>query len=290
MDLAFKGNSGCTIEIVPMGDRTCVRKWTHDPQYAPRLRLQAEKQKRMRIKNTLEFIRIPEVISGAHTPDSYAFDMEHFRCDDVINFFEKATQLDIDLVVDHLIQFIDCNIVDSSEVEITRATLIKKYEEVREKVELNSMLTSFIKTEITPRIGEIIMKLSEVFMLPIGNCHGDLTFSNVLITKDTKHVVLVDWLDSFLETPLQDIVKLRQDTKYHWSFNLYTRHFDKTKIMIIMEYVDKKVDAHFRKYQFYEKYYLLFQLLNFLRILPYAKDAIILKYLEKTMSCMVKEI
>ncbi len=31
---------------------------------------------------------------------------------------------------------------------------------------------------------------------------------------------MIDFLDSFIETPLMDIVKLRQDTKYNWSYLL----------------------------------------------------------------------
>lgn len=72
--------------------------------------------------------------------------------------------------------------------------------------------------------------------LPIGACHGDFTLSNVLVltplsgdglplspraqTKDTFRIALIDFLDSFVESPLADMAKLCQDLKYGWTLRL----------------------------------------------------------------------
>ena len=49
-------------------------------------------------------------------------------------------------------------------------------------------------------------------LIPVGTCHGDLTFSNILFNGNNYY--LIDFLDSFIESPLLDIVKLRQDTAW----------------------------------------------------------------------------
>jgi hypothetical protein len=66
-----------------------------------------------------------------------------------------------------------------------------------------------------------------------------------------------------------DIVKLRQDTKHGWSAFIYERDFDRTKIDLSLEYLDRKIVKQFKDYSFYS-YYGLFEFINLLRIFPYA--------------------
>ena len=40
--------------------------------------------------------------------------------------------------------------------------------------------------------------------LPEGFCHGDLTLSNLLFNNDD--IVIIDFLDTFLDSTIQDIV------------------------------------------------------------------------------------
>lgn len=51
--------------------------------------------------------------------------------------------------------------------------------------------------------------------IPVGDCHGDLTITNCMIDVDGRLVIL-DFLDTFYETPLQDIASLLQETWAEW--------------------------------------------------------------------------
>ena len=51
-----------------------------------------------------------------------------------------------------------------------------------------------------------------------GLCHGDLTFSNILFTNDS--LCFLDFLDSYIESYIIDIVKLKQDLYYNWNLHL----------------------------------------------------------------------
>jgi hypothetical protein len=64
---------------------------------------------------------------------------------------------------------------------------------------------------------------SETLLFPAGDCHGDLTLSNVILSH-SKGLLLIDFLDSFLESPLQDAAKIRQDLVYGWSFRKLDSH------------------------------------------------------------------
>ena len=105
--------------------------------------------------------------------------------------------------------------------------------------------------------------------IPIGVCHGDLTFSNILFTD--SGMCLIDFLDSFIETPLQDVVKLRQDTLYNWSTLMTRQSYNETHVKMILDYIDDSIYNHFKTYDFY-KYYDMLQYINILRILPYVKE------------------
>ena len=112
-----------------------------------------------------------------------------------------------------------------------------------------------------------------------GKCHGDFTLSNMLFSKNGE-IVTFDLLDSFIESPIIDLVKLRQDTKYHWSLFIENNQLaNKVKIKQVLAYIDYKIMQTFANdicLKNWEKYLTVF---NFARILPYAKDNRDINYL-----------
>ena len=144
-------------------------------------------------------------------------------------------------------------------------------------------------------IKEILAKAGEWFhsinslQIPVGLCHGDLTFSNVLFNGNNYY--LIDFLDSFVETPLQDIVKIRQDTRYYWSQLMYTKQYDAVRLRIVCDKIDSEIDSYFRgKYQWYADNYKTVQLMNILRILPYTHEERVVTYLKNILKELLHEI
>ena len=88
---------------------------------------------------------------------------------------------------------------------------------------------------------------------------------NILFTSNKYY--FIDYLDSFIETPIQDIVKLRQDTKYIWSTMMYKKKYDIVRLNMIFKYIDDKINDHFSNNEFYYRNYDRLQLMNILRIL-----------------------
>ena len=109
-----------------------------------------------------------------------------------------------------------------------------------------------------------------------GKAHGDMTFSNMIFSND---IYLIDFLDSYIESPMMDLVKLRQDTHLQWSFKMYDKPYDKTKVQIALSYID---DWLVSKYDF--RHYNILQAINLIRIVPYTKSESISKFLHTNIN------
>jgi hypothetical protein len=118
----------------------------------------------------------------------------------------------------------------------------------------------------------------------MGYCHGDLTFSNMLFYNN--EVALIDFLDTFLDSPLQDIVKVRQDTHYFWSLYLLGNMEHRVRLQQVFTYIDRQFTATFSDEEYYKKYYVPFQILNLMRIVPYATDKVIIDMLLKEINLL----
>ncbi|MEI6194099.1 MAG: hypothetical protein WCS42_07195, partial [Verrucomicrobiota bacterium] len=70
-----------------------------------------------------------------------------------------------------------------------------------------------------------------------------------------------------------DIVKLRQDTCFGWSLQLYQADFNQAKIQIALRYLDQHIQGAFQPDDWCGRHYELFQLVNLMRVLPYCREA-----------------
>lgn len=126
-----------------------------------------------------------------------------------------------------------------------------------------------------------------------GNYHGDFTLTNLLIFNDGSKLSIdaIDFLDCFIHSPIMDFVKVRQDTKSFWTFHLLKNHnFDTNKVCIALSHIDNKIKRIIDNDPILTEYYLPFQILNLIRILPYNKDIEIDRYLRKEIEMLYKEL
>lgn len=286
MKLEVKGHSGCQIDIVPESDGLYVYKSTADPKYLKRLALQAEKQQKAS-QTKYQHIRIPEIVSLEQTGTETIVKMPYIYSKNFIEFFEQAGFEQIDYLINALTYFIDDEIAHSPVQKVPALKFHDKMDEIRMKCSKNRLFDDDAETdELLDKSEQVFKSLPEYMEIPIGTCHGDLTFSNILFNGNNYY--LIDFLDNFIETPLQDICKLRQDTAYRWSQLMYTKRFDAVRLHIICDKIDKTIDEHFSgKYKWYNQYYHIMQLMNILRIFPYAKEQRVVDYLKKVISSLL---
>ena len=234
-----------------------------------RLCLQGKKQKNDECFT--ESIVNPFIYDIERTDEEASILMSYIYAKNFIDYFESASPHDIDNFIDNFIKYIQ-NEFDKCEIKsISKNVFIEKFNSIVKNCEKNELLKGNMRIKsILNDCEKAFNNMEESIEMPIGVCHGDLTFSNILFTSNNYY--FIDYLDSFIETPLQDIVKLRQDTKYFWSTMMYKKKYDIVRLNMIFKYIDDKINDHFSNNEYYYRNYDRLQLMNILRILPYVKE------------------
>lgn len=281
MLIEVKGNSGCSINIVEHDNKLTVHKSTFDSNYVQRLVTQANKQKNAVLTSNIE---VPKIHSVSISDSSATIVMDYIHAKNFVDFIEQSPISAIDDFTKSIIAYIE-NEIKSSHEETVRSNV---FTDKIDSIEHNSKKNSFI----TNKTFGLLKEASKVFKqhgditLPVGICHGDLTLSNILFSSNKYY--LIDFLDSFIETPMQDIVKLRQDTSLLWSLQMYDKSYDKIRVKTVLDYIDEAINDHFSATcEYYKSSYDYIQLINILRIVPYAKSQTVAGYLENTLTSLL---
>ena len=278
MEIEIKGHSGCEIDVVNENGTLVLHKSTNDSGYFNRLVNQIIKQDDF-VKTNQSDLKAPKVFGIKKEPNKITATMEYIYSQSFVDFFEYSGVDKIDSFVNSIITFIESELDNSTMTMIDNSIVKNKYGDVKSKIDEN---ISYRKGEISLLLNKAdVFFKREYYEIPIGLCHGDFTFSNILFSGGIYYAI--DFLDSFIESPLIDIVKIRQDSKYGWSYLMYNDRYDESRSYITLKYIDDKIDNYFSKYKFYCEYYKSFQILNILRILQYAKRNDVIDYLVRTL-------
>lgn len=282
MEIEVKGHSGCSIDIRRLGHQIFVFKTTKDPNYLQRLACQARKQQAA-VNMENYHIRVPEIYDVLQTDAETTIKMQYIYSKSFIEFLEQAGFEQVDYFINALKQFVEYEIKKSKMQLVPASIFQSKFSTVKSKMASNPLVKDNIRLKhLLEQCQSIFDKMHDM-EIPVGLCHGDLTFSNILFNGNNYY--LIDFLDSFVETPLQDIVKIRQDTLYRWSQQMYQKPFDVVRLKIICNKMDSEIDSYFsHRYEWYRQNYHIMQLMNIVRILPYAIDTSIVEYLTDIIS------
>ena len=252
--MLVKGHSGFEIQLI---DASTIRKSARGPQ-AARLRQQIDKQILFHKEARFDRIVTPAILRTEGDEKAFHADMEFIAGEDFIEFLSEAGRRELDDFLALIIDFIQKNLAACRESDVAGP--------------LEQKLVDLAGRGVPAHyIQAVRQRCSGPILVPVGPCHGDLTLSNMLFKGDRLY--LIDFLDGFVESPLQDIAKLRQDTSFAWSLHLYQAEFDATKIRLTLAYLDRGIEAAFADQDWYQRHYELFQLMNFMRILPYCREA-----------------
>ena len=155
---------------------------------------------------------------------------------------------------------------------------------------INSIEKAHLSDCICKAVGLAIIYAKKIcekeLYIPILNCHGDLTLSNMIITNNTLYVF--DFLDSFIESPLQDAAKLIQDMRFGWSFRKQNGSI-KLKGQLFCETAYPNIIETFKK--MYPNEMDLLEVITILRIAPYInqQDHLTHKWFNDTIESILGE-
>lgn len=178
-------------------------------------------------------------------------------------FFNQATKYDLDLLIEKLDGYFSETIIGDIKIPI-------------------SILEDKIKSLPEGQFLLPILSNKKEIKIKVGNCHGDMTLSNMIFSND---FYLIDFLDSYIESPTMDLIKLRQDTHLYWSLNMIDIPKDLTKIKLGLKYIDNWIQDNFK----IEEYELL-QVINLLRIYPYTTDNDIKMWLQYNINKLCERL
>lgn len=276
-------HSGCLLTTEDDGGLSIVKKIAHDDASSHRLLQQINKQQQHRelLDGAVCFFDVPEILEQGNENNLAYFTMPYIAGPDCANLLKSASKPLLDEIFEGVKSLIEFYISQSTTISISKQVLIDKVISIKAKPDLISQIKGYVSECV-----------EEQLTLPIGYCHGDLAFANILFKSEEHKFYLIDFLDTFIESPLQDIVKIRQDTRHKWVMRLLrskgTVIPDENQMLINLGYVDGLVQDYFLKYEWYSKYYKVFQVINLARILPYTTNDDVQSYLQQELEMLME--
>ena len=264
----IEGRSGCKIEFIK-GHMPLIRKYSKNIDYNLRLLYQIQKQEKCYQVNQSDRIFTPSVLSHNYTVDGLCFfDMEYING---LKFSTFLNDLCIDELAKHInyiLEFVEHNRRMLTSKLLDKKLFIDKLSSINDVLVKNGVAYKSIVHETI----DSLYRFNYDIPFPVSDCHGDLTFSNMLFKNDS--IYIFDFLDSFIDSYLIDIVKLRQDTSFMWSILIDSNLdvFNSLKLKQIMNYFDRIIDEKYKNDIFYNSWYSCLQKYNLLRILPYVEN------------------
>lgn len=245
----FVGNSGSNLKLVRIDHINYVKKISPSKKYNQRLKNQMIKQSNFESK----IIKVPLVKDfGFNEEGLFYFIMEYIngiKFSDYISYnsFEDSKKI-FKKILDYIFSNIDAKKDYSSEI--------------RDKISSLSLLVNF-----PPKIKRIVSKF-KFNNLCSGYCHGDLTFENIMIYKN--EIYFIDFLDSFIDSPLIDISKIKQEIILNWS----NRNDDNNFLSLLKKYhlnkiLEKKISNNLKNSTIDIEFLTM---ITILRILPYVSN------------------
>lgn len=241
------GLSGSKLKIRPGG---VIRKYSPGTHFEDRFELQVKKQLDFVEKNKTKMV----------TPKIYEyskeyFDMEYIPGESYKDFFSKCNKQDLDNLANTYINYFKNKLekVESYTDSEVRKLLVYKLIGVRSKSTHREYINYIIEK----------VNKANYHSIPKTDCHGDFSVSNMIFFKGT--VCCIDFLDSYIDTVIVDMVKLKQDLHYKWILDINKSNL---RIRQSFNYLWNKIYSEFKEYYNLE-FTDIITILNWLRIEPY---------------------
>jgi hypothetical protein len=263
--MRLPGHSGCSFTF--NDEQGLVVKSTKGSNYpTDRFERQINKQKKFCEEHIGEHLHKAPHVFGTYIEDGHiSATMELVDGLDPIEFLLNASGTQLLEFFTIVTELINNYLNQSQYEEVSLEILMDKFESVCDNIDETdkTLLTALWVEKYMPQgINHL--------MIPVGPCHGDLTLSNMIIRQD--NIVVFDFIETYLDSPLQDIVKLRQDTEFGWTLHRYPNSLTNKEVANVFSRLHAFDNYLQLVYPMDQWYYETFQFLNLVRILPYCKD------------------
>lgn len=280
--LQIEGRSGCELKIIQRDGGIFVRKYSSNELYNERLVKQQEKQASFNHPTLVQFgFSTPEVFQTGNEDNLFWFEMNYVGGEKYSNYLQRINKTEIDQLINRFIKYFEFQFAKAETIDAPVLIIQDKIKSLETAVNNNAEINVVLREKLLSYLQKNIPSQT----IGIGQCHGDLTLSNMLFFNN-GHIVTFDLLDSFIESPVIDFVKLRQDTRYSWSIFIEDIETN-TRLKQVLRYMDNALVEYAQSksdLMNWEHYLTVF---NFARILPYAKDLRDLHFIENKLNNLI---
>lgn len=252
MEVVLHGKSGCNIEIVNKKFNFYLKKTSKNVNENPRHVARAQKQIDFYQNNQYRAIKTPQITKlyeGDSKKLSY-MEMKYIVGKDSLSFLKEADIESVDFFIKNLIHYLNIGFTSTTE------DLSSFFPSLKGK--LNQ-----VSTFNFPRKKQILDKLNQIPTSPFlqGKCHGDLTLTNMIHTKSS--IFIFDFLDMYLDSPIFDLLSLRQDTHHLWSCFIYNDY--NCRVVELLKHIDDHLTQEYKEI-IENDWYNYLSLLNYVRM------------------------
>jgi len=284
-ELKMEGRSGCELIVEQFNGKAQIRKFSNSLGYNKRLVKQAEKQSAFYENSVSNIFTTAKVFDIYNSSDELAwFTMPYLFAEKYSNYLDRIDFNELKRIVGYLINYFENGFNISQISPINTEVIFEKIKEVKFNTDKNPVVDKNLFDDVFIYLNDKIPDDP----IPLGSCHGDFTFSNILFGD--HQIYLLDFLDSFIESPLIDIVKLRQDTCYKWSIMLEAdmpKH-KSNKLTQIFNYIDKQVAQYCNNELGMNTWYTYLQAFNLIRIVPYLTNKNEVSFIKNSLTDLLK--
>lgn len=282
--LQMEGRSGCRLELIKgTGGRYLVKKYAGHPGYNHRLLLQYEKQARFSADNAFHAPSLYDKGLDIDTGLAW-FTMDYIHGEKYSDYLSGIGKPELQRLTTMFLAYFD-NLESRSRmtpppVEAIHQKIATWYASLEGRRDLDLALIHKIKGFLETQI--------PMTKIPLGPCHGDFTLSNMLFDL-RERIFLLDFLDSFIESPLIDLVKLRQDSCYYWSLLIEADcpGYKANRVMQAAAYLDHHLAQYIAARPAFAIWYPYLEVFNLARILPYVSQPAEVRFLENHLETLI---
>jgi hypothetical protein len=250
-------------------------------QDGSRLLKQIEKQIYFSSKcrtGTLQSVSAPEIYginlpAADNSTGSIDVDMEYIPFNDARYIMLEKDRATNEWMIESAIELVDYNFSMSHTAPL--GELLPEFESkaagIKSAMKKTSMVSETERLLFERQVDNLLAhyRKKKDEEVPVGFCHGDLTLANMLIDPENRELCVFDFLDCFVESPLQDIAKLLQDVRHQWFLTQTVVSEERRARMVsLLSMYYEKVKASYCDYAFWDMV-PLFEFFCLARILPY---------------------
>lgn len=241
------GKSGAAVKLVKESGRLYVRKYLKNTD---RDKISIEKQ-----ASFSGVLTTPRVLAQ----NSDYFDQEYVHGATGENIYKYISPAEIKRLTLTIDKYLFALLEQQKIVAFPKHKYLEKIQSL-ERYCLSGITKKALKV-----CNDLVLQVDKTM---VGPCHGDLTFSNIIINDK---IYVIDFLGTFDDGILKDISKLNQELLFGWSCR-YFKGNQQLRAKQIRSYMTKNITI-FELFQTkYSKQLLLEDLLTLLRIIPYLKN------------------